>query len=115
MLIIDQLAALWDELSRHFAEEEDGGCIEEAVCRCPSMSREAQRLELQHETLLDQLEQLIVRCCLTTTTGECADGVKQEFEEFSQQLHMHEDVENRILQHAFGGSFGIDEPCSARR
>lgn len=115
MLIIDQLSALRDELSRHFAEEEDGGCIEEAVCRCPSMSREAQQLELQHETLLDQLEQLIVRHRLTTMNVECIDSVKQEFEEFSQQLHAHEAAENSILQHAFGGSFGIDEPCSARR
>jgi len=35
------LARLREELEQHFAQEEGGGCLDEAVSRCPRLAGEA--------------------------------------------------------------------------
>jgi len=48
-----------EELQHHFAEEEGGGCLNEAVSRCPSLSPEAKRIEAEHPGLLYEIDRLI--------------------------------------------------------
>src|SRR5262245_50052025 len=57
------LRQIRDELARHFAQEEAGGCLEEAACRCPSLSTQVRRVEAEHRTLLAELDKLIGRAC----------------------------------------------------
>ena len=57
--LITSLQQLRDDLRHHFTEEENGGCIEEAVARCPSLSEGAARIEHEHASLLEQLEGII--------------------------------------------------------
>jgi hypothetical protein len=105
-----RLIALRDELERHFAEEEQGGCIEEAVCRCPSLSPKALELRLQHPILLEQLQRIIRRSEVVESLPRGGEGVERGFADFAEKLRGHEDAENRILQQAFGSSFDFDEP-----
>src|SRR3954452_25357188 len=47
------------DLAAHFREEEDGGCLEEAVCRCPSLAHEVRMIESEHPDLVAQLDTMI--------------------------------------------------------
>ncbi len=100
--VLESLAELRDDLVRHFEEEERGGCIEEAVCRCPRLTREATAVEREHPVLLQRLRHLIER----VGGGESGidENFVEEFQEFARTLHAHEAAENRILKEAFGCS-----------
>ncbi len=107
--VIEGLDGLREELARHFAGEESGGCLEEAVCRCPSLSPEATRLEAEHPALLSTLEQIIQRARETAPSGRLAVELAAQFGDFAGRLRAHEASENRVLRQAFGTSFGFDE------
>ncbi len=100
--VLESLAALRDELVRHFEEEERGGCIEEAVCRCPRLTREATSVEREHPELLQRL------CHLIERVGGSDSGIDEQsvedFQQFARSLNAHEAAENRILNEAFGYS-----------
>lgn len=90
-----RLHHLQDDLAKHFREEEAGGCIEEAACRCPSLTHEVSIIERQHLELKTQLAALI-------TAVEQADSVSSaDFEKFTQALDEHEELENHVLQRGF--------------
>jgi hypothetical protein len=56
-----RLVDLRQELQSHFTEEETGGCLEEAVSRCPSLSENSKRIVSE---LVD----------LRSTLGRCSSG-----------------------------------------
>ena len=105
--LVEGLRSLRDELSRHFSEEEEGGCIEEAICRCPSLSSEGVALEGQHPALLWRLE-IILGCVETVAVAHVPSEIERKFAEFAQQLHEHEARKNRLLARAFGASGLVD-------
>jgi hemerythrin len=92
----DELKQLREELARHFQEEESGGCLEEAACRCPSLAHEVTMLEGQHRTLLHQLDALI-----TATPAKSLKVPMELFREFEAQLLEHEAKEETIIRHGF--------------
>ena len=98
--IREGLEGLLDELRRHFAEEEDGGCLDEAAAHCPSLGPRARDLVHEHPHLDRELEHLIA----AMKTGE-GDGKEWQykFETFASDLRAHERAENQVLQTAFGG------------
>src|SRR5207237_1194293 len=50
--MIEGLKAIRQEAANHFREEELGGCLEEAVAHCPSLSSEFTRAEKEQQELL---------------------------------------------------------------
>lgn len=94
-----QLSHLRDELSRHFDEEEAGGCIEEAVSRLPGLASEARRVEQQHPTLLAHLDHML----RLVDSGRLSD-MRLAFAEFDEELRSHERLEDRIIEHGFNTS-----------
>src|SRR5262245_4183309 len=56
--IVRVLERLRGELAAHFKEEENGGCLDEAVSRCPSLSGEEHRIEGEHGEILTEIERL---------------------------------------------------------
>src|SRR5688572_23467234 len=54
--IVKLLGEVREELQHHFAQEEGGGCLEEAVSRCPSLSDEVRRIEAEHPRLLESID-----------------------------------------------------------
>src|SRR5207302_506991 len=56
------LQSIRRELSQHFQEEESGGCLEEAVVRCPALSKDVTRAKQEHSRLLQDLDEVIEHC-----------------------------------------------------
>jgi hypothetical protein len=98
--LIGHMESLLRELRSHFAEEEQGACLEEAVVRCPSLGAQIKELMGEHSQLARALEQL-----LAVMKGRAAnpDVWQSQFEAFAKELRTHESAENRLLQMALGG------------
>jgi iron-sulfur cluster repair protein YtfE (RIC family) len=97
------------ELTQHFAEEEQGGCLEEAVSRCPRLSPDANRIEAEHVELLAELNRLIAEAKDGPENVATRVAVERDFDELCKQLHAHEAAENALLREAFGASVNGDE------
>jgi hypothetical protein len=108
IVMIEPLTALLAQLRRHFAEEEDGGSLDDAVCHCPSLAREVRQSNAEHPKLLAYLETLIARLRDPALAFGGMARDQQLLEDFAQRLRQHEAAENRLLSQAFGGSFGDD-------
>jgi len=97
--LAQRLTDLRQQLQAHFAEEEAGGCLEEAVARCPSLNEDSKAIVAEHPLLDRMLEQLLVQTRNRAVSG--AD-VQRDYRAFGEKLHAHEAAENRLLQMAFG-------------
>src|SRR6187431_766552 len=53
--VVQILKQLYAELKQHFAGEDAGGCLEEAVSRCPRLSTDAKRIEAEHPAILAEV------------------------------------------------------------
>lgn len=98
--VTDSLRRLRNRLAQHFLEEEEGGCIEEAVARCPTLSTEAFNLEHEHRDLLAELDQLIAQ------SGEQPElpQLATRYQTFATRLRIHEAHENKLLERGFNVS-----------
>lgn len=99
------------ELASHFAEEEAGGCMEEAVSRCPGLSAEAERIEAEHPPLLVEFDRLIAQAEAGEPTVESRLALEKMFDDLCRQLHAHEAAENALLRQGFGANLNGDENC----
>jgi hypothetical protein len=95
------LASLLVHVEQHFAEEEEGGILDEAMCRLPRLCPQAAALERQHKPLLQQLARIVERA------GDCGSSENRwrslaaEFNRFTYAIRAHEAAENRIAEEAF--------------
>jgi hemerythrin-like domain-containing protein len=104
------LKAIREELAAHFRIEEAGGCLEEAVSRCPSLAPQAAQVLQEHRSLLADLDQLIQRVtALRQPTAAAAHALSDELHAVLRRLNHHERLENRIVQQAFGLSVEDEE------
>ena len=101
-IVFDQLHLLRDQIVNHFREEESGGCMEEAVSRCPSISLDAKAVEAEHPILHAELERIIGRVKSLSLPTETVASIESDFREFAKRLSAHEAAENRILRYGFG-------------
>ena len=96
-------------LLKHFAEEECGGYMEEALSYAPQLASEAADLEREHPVILRALDRILTRLNRIELTEQSWAEVKAEFKNFSQLLLSHEAHENRVLQHGFNADLGLEE------
>jgi len=106
--VVRQLMQFREEPERHYAEEEQGGCLEEAECRCPSLAGEVKRIELEHGTLRSDMDRLVAQASLLAKSSECVEQLEQAFQEFAARLRKHEAAENRVMAYGFGAE-AVDE------
>ena len=99
--LCERIEKLRSELARHFAEEEAGGVLEEAVARFPDLGRETVRLEEEHAELLTELDRIIVGVLNSKGTGRMAGDLGEAFMRFVERLKDHEASENRVLAAGF--------------
>jgi len=107
------LEAVRAELAQHFKEEEAGGCVEEAIARCPGVSQEAQAVLQEHGPILAELDRLIALCRRAQPpTADEARQIEHDFRALVRRLRQHEAVENDIMQRAFAVSLenGVEQP-----
>lgn len=102
------VARLRDQVRRHFAQEELGGYLEEAIARLPTIAPQAQVLQRQHGRLLETADRLLK----AAETAPSADGLlsqlKTDFDSFADRLEAHENAENVLLQRAFNEDPGLE-------
>jgi iron-sulfur cluster repair protein YtfE (RIC family) len=95
-----RIADLCDQLNAHFAEEERGGCLEEAVTRCPSLAAGIKHIMEEHPMLDQMLRRLLTQVSDPAATPADAQA---SWQDFYSKIQAHEAAETRILQMAFGG------------
>jgi iron-sulfur cluster repair protein YtfE (RIC family) len=99
------LAAIRCELAQHFGEEDGGGCLEEAMARCPAIAPEVRRLVGEHEELLERLDDLVARCQTASCPTECqVQAIEQELRLVVGELRRHEALECRVVERGFAVS-----------
>lgn len=107
--LLQILARLRDELEQHFAQEAAGGCLEEAVSRCPRLAPEAQRIEAEHPQILTDLDRLINEAQTLQPTAQNQVAIQREFDSLYQRLRAHEKAENNVLAQGFGVAVNGEE------
>lgn len=94
--MVARLHGLRADLVHHFREEEQGGCLEEAVSRCPRLSADVRQIEREHVELLEQLDQLAGDARTAPPSSvQCA------FDRIAQRIRAHERLENQLIREAF--------------
>jgi len=102
--ILRILRQVRDELAHHFAEEEQGACLDEAVSHCPSLSTESRRIEAEHPELLKDVDRLIAEAQDGDQSVESRIALERGFDELCRQLNAHEAAENSLLRKGFGAN-----------
>jgi len=100
--LLARLVQLREQLVHHFREEEEGGCMEEAQSRSPSLSEDVRTLQAEHAGFLMALDGMIAKAELLVHQPNDLQGLQLTFKDFLRQLHAHEMEENRILLFGFG-------------
>lgn len=103
--VVRILVRLRDELARHFAQEDAGGCLDEAVSHCPTLSAEVRRIESEHPQLLAEVDRLVARAKQLEPTTVNQFALDHEFEALFHRLRTHEKSEADLLRQAFGTSY----------
>jgi iron-sulfur cluster repair protein YtfE (RIC family) len=107
------LTQMRDELAHHFREEEGGGCMDEAVSRCPRLSGDVRRIESEHPELLARLDALIVAAADIEKSVRHRVEFEADLDNFCRQICAHEAAENEILRQAFGYNVNGDNGTPA--
>ena len=104
------LTGLREELKHHFSEEEQGGCLDEAVSLCPRLSGEEKRIEAEHPQILAQIDRLLEQLRAPRATPENWSALQTDLDDLFRAIQRHETAENRLLLEAFGISANGYEP-----
>lgn len=104
----DELDELCRAVERHFAQEEAGGYLEEAVTRLPRLHGQSQRLLAEHVELLAQLQQLSQFVRLAQRQPGLGPELARRLTAALERLAVHEEAENSLLQRGFNVCF--EEP-----
>jgi hypothetical protein len=99
--VLPKLMAYRDEMLAHFALEEEGGYMEEAVARVPSLSQNADKLMAEHKPLMAALERLIARLQKASLSASEWSECRTDFAKFAEQAATHEANENWLLHEGF--------------
>lgn len=101
------LASLRDHLREHFAQEERGGFLEEAVARMPRLGTAVAALVAQHPTLLAELDKIIASLPSSTGSAVAWQQAGQAFAEFAAHMMGHERSENAVVQEGYNEDLGL--------
>lgn len=102
----EHLTHLRAELAHHFAQEEQGGCMEEAIAQNPAVGEAADQTVAEHPRLLGQLDAMIVGLAtMPDGDAQAARQFEQEFRQFVADFHQHEKSERKVLEEGFGVNF----------
>lgn len=103
------IADIADKFGAYVAEERGGGCLDEAVCRCPRLAPQEQEISLQYPRIQETIDTL--RDLLADDTLDLRPGAGEAVESLAAALLKLETAERYLLREAFGS----DESFSARR
>lgn len=113
--VLESLHHLREHLGDHFAQEELGGFLEEAVTRMPRLSAAMRSIVAQHPGLLAELDRVIDELTMVEKSGGFAAGAKSwsatvhAFEAFAANMAAHERSENMVVQEGYNEDLGLVE------
>ena len=107
--VLASLHHLRDHLCDHFAQEEEGGFLEESVARMPRLSAAVRSILCQHPALLAELDRVIAD--LESAPADAAAWTRADhaFEMFSAHMTAHERSENAVVQEGYNEDLGLME------
>jgi hypothetical protein len=103
------LHELRQHLAEHFAQEEQGGFLEESVARMPRLSAAVRSILGQHPSLLAELDGVIRELEAAPTAAAAWHRADQAFELFSAHMTAHERRENAVVQEGYNEDLGLME------
>lgn len=98
---------LQEYIEAHFAREEQGGWLEEAVVRAPHLAHRLTLLEREHIPLRKQIAQLAELVSCDDCTADRLAQFQREFDQFVVRLRQHEADEERVLAEGFNEDLEI--------
>jgi hypothetical protein len=102
---VDVLAELATHLDHHFAQEENGGYLEEALTLAPRFTSQAAELLRQHPAILEKVGVLRKTANLSLRQSDAWMRLRSEVTDLIRDLIAHERAENQIVQQAFNTGF----------
>ena len=113
--VLESLRHLREHLRDHFAQEELGGFLEEAMTRVPRLSAAVRSIVAQHPALLAELDHVIEQLTIVGQLGGVAagatswSGAVHAFEAFAAHMAAHERSENVVVQEGYNEDLGLVE------
>jgi len=108
-LVLESLHMLRDHLGDHFAQEERGGFLEEAMTRVPRLSSAVRSVVAQHPALLAELDRMIEALEIVTAGADSWPRAAHAFEVFATHMVAHERNENAVVQEGYNEDLGLVE------
>jgi iron-sulfur cluster repair protein YtfE (RIC family) len=105
--VAESLHDLRDHLGDHFAQEEQGGFLEEAMTRVPRLSSAVRSIVAQHPALLTELDRVIETLGIVTAGADSWPRAAQAFEAFANRMTAHERSENAVVQEGYNEDLGL--------
>ncbi len=97
----DLLGELGDRLIKHFAMEETGGYLGDALNRAPQLVRRANDLLAQHPKMARRAQEIVSLGAARPSSQPWWDETEARFTAFMKELLAHERLEDRLVQEAF--------------
>ena len=113
--VLESLHHLREHLGDHFAQEELGGFLEEAMTRMPRLSAAVRSIVAQHPALLAELDRVIEQLAVVEKSGGAVagamswSGAAHAFEAFAAHMAAHERSENAVVQEGYNEDLGLVE------
>lgn len=102
-----RLERLREHLARHFAQEEEGGFLEESLARMPRLAGAAREVLDEHPVLLADLDRLLERLAARDIAPGAWRQAGHAFEAFASRLLAHERNENAVVQQGYNEDLGL--------
>jgi len=110
---VQQILASLDEihqhLEQHFAREEEGGYLEEALVHAPRLKSQAAELMAEHPLLLKKFGELVAAAKSGKKGQPQWPLLASDLSKAIDELVRHEMGENQLLQDAFAADLNLDE------
>lgn len=104
--LLEMAEHLTSHMEQHFAREEEGGYLEEALLFAPEFRDRADELLSQHKQMRDQLSGLLAATVKLGPGDPRWPAMAEKLRQFLDDVLAHEAAENQILQRAF--NTGLD-------
>lgn len=105
--VVEQLVTLCDFMRDHFAQEEEGGYLEEALSHAPRLGPQAARLLHQHPQLLARIGDVCDLARKRHDDPSAWPAIHENAHAAIKELLAHETGENQLVQQAFNADLGL--------
>jgi hemerythrin len=107
---VASLRDLRNRLQAHFAREEAGGYLDEAISRMPRLASKADRLQRQHAQFVTWADRILQRAVVAEPWQSAWEELRDEFSRLAARIETHEYAEDELLSKAF--NVAVDAPRS---